>query len=51
MKKLVLACAALATIAIGLPSVASAEGFSVRVGGDRGMAQEKRYDPPKLTCV
>jgi hypothetical protein len=36
MKKLVLACAALATI-VGLPSVASAEEFSVRVGGDRGM--------------
>ena len=40
MKKLALACAALATIAIGLPSVASAEEFSVRVGGDRGMYQE-----------
>ena len=40
MKKLVLACAALATIAIGLPSVASAEEFSVRVGGDRGMYRD-----------
>ena len=40
MKKLVLACAALATIAISLPSVASAEEFSVRVGGDRGMYRD-----------
>ena len=40
MKRFALACAALATIAIGLPSVASAEEFSVRVGGDRGMYRD-----------
>ena len=40
MKKLALACAALATIALGLPSVATAEEFSVRVGGDRGMYRD-----------
>ncbi len=40
MKKLALACAVLATIVLGLPSVASAEEFSVRVGGDRGMYRD-----------
>ena len=42
MKKLVLAGAALATIALGLPSIATAEEFSVRVGGDRGMHRDGR---------
>ena len=40
MKTFALACAALATIAIGLPSVANAEEFSVRVGSDLGMYRE-----------
>jgi hypothetical protein len=35
MKKLALVFAGLATIAIAAPTVASAEEFSVRVGGDR----------------
>ena len=35
MKKLSYVLAALATIAVAAPTVASAEGFSVRVGGDR----------------
>jgi hypothetical protein len=39
MKKIVLACAALATIVVA-PSIASAEDFSVRVGGDRGMYRD-----------
>ena len=41
MKKLALACAALATIALGVPSVASAEEFSVRVGGDRDTYRDR----------
>src|SRR5215207_3552881 len=40
MKKLALACAALATIALAIPTVANAEEFSVRVGGDRGMYRD-----------
>jgi len=35
MRKLSLALAALATIAVAAPTVASAEDFGVRVGGDR----------------
>ena len=43
MKKLVLAGAALATIALGLPSIATAKEFSVRVGGDRGTHRDGDY--------
>ena len=43
MKRLVLACAALATMALSVPSVASAEEFSVRVGGDRDMYRDREY--------
>ena len=35
MKKLSCILAALATIAVAAPTVASAEGFSFRIGGDR----------------
>ena len=35
MKKMCLVLAALATIAVAAPTVASAQGFSVRVGSDR----------------
>ena len=35
MKKMCLVLAALATIAVAVPTVASAQGFSVRVGSDR----------------
>src|SRR3954471_23861058 len=35
MRKLSCVLAALATIAVAAPTVASAEGFSVRIGGDR----------------
>jgi hypothetical protein len=35
MRKLSCVLAALATIAVAAPTVASAQGFSIRVGGDR----------------
>ena len=37
MKKLAYALAALATIAVVTPTIASAEEFGIRVGGDRDM--------------
>jgi hypothetical protein len=40
MKKLAYAFAALATIAVAAPTIASAEEFSVRVGGDRDMYRD-----------
>jgi len=40
MKKFALACVALATIAFA-PTVASAEEFSVRVGGERDMYRDR----------
>ena len=42
MKKLSCVLAALATIAVAAPTVASAQGFSVRIGGDRDY-----YDGPR----
>lgn len=46
MKKLVLTCAALATMALSMPSLANAEEFSVRVGGDRDMYRDRgEYRP------
>jgi len=41
MKRLVLACAALATMALSVPSVANAQGFSVHVGGDRDVYRDR----------
>ena len=41
MKKLAYVFAALATIAVAAPTVASAEEFSVRVGGDRDMYRDR----------
>ena len=41
MRKLVLACAALATLGLGVPMGASAEEFSVRVGGDRDTYRDR----------
>jgi hypothetical protein len=41
MKNLAYVCAALATIAVAVPTVASAEQFSVRVGGDRDMYRDR----------
>jgi hypothetical protein len=44
MKKVSCALAALATIAVAAPAVASAEGFSVRIGGDRDYYYRDRDD-------
>jgi len=41
MKRLVLACAALATMALSVPSVASAQGLNVYVGGDRDVYRDR----------
>ena len=43
MKKLSYALAALATLAIGVPTAASAGGFGVYVGGDRGYYGDRYY--------
>ena len=42
MKKLAYALAALATIAVVTPTIASAEEFGIRVGGDRDMHRDHR---------
>ena len=42
MKKLACAFAALATIAVVTPTIASAEEFGIRVGGDRDMYRDHR---------
>jgi hypothetical protein len=44
MKKVSCVLAALATIAVAAPTVASAEGFSVRIGGDRDYYYRDRDD-------
>ena len=41
MKKLAYALAALATIAVVTPTIASAEEFGIRVGGDRDMHRDR----------
>jgi hypothetical protein len=41
MRKLVLACAALATLGLGVPMGASAEELSVGVGGDRDTYRDR----------
>ena len=46
MKKLAYALAAAAAIAVAAPTVASAQGFGVYVGGDRGYYGD-RYDGPR----
>ena len=43
MKKLAYAFAALATIAIATPTIASAEEFGVRVGSDRDMYRDRAF--------
>ena len=47
MKKLAYALAAAATIAVAAPTVASAQGFGVYVGSDRGYYGD-RYDGPRI---
>ena len=43
MKKLGYVLAALATLAVGVPTVASAEGFGVYIGGDRDYYGDRYY--------
>ena len=45
MKKLSCVLAALATIAVAAPTVASAEGFSFRIGSDRGYYRDYYRGP------
>ena len=47
MRKLSYALAALATLAIGVPTAASAGGFGVYVGGDRGYG-DRYYGGPSV---
>jgi hypothetical protein len=43
MKKLSYVLAALATIVVAAPTVASAQGFSVRIGSDRDYYRDRDY--------
>jgi hypothetical protein len=47
MRKLSCVLAALATIAVAAPTVASAQGFSVHVGGDRDYYRDRDYRGPR----
>jgi hypothetical protein len=47
MRKLTYALAAVAALAIGVPTIANAEGFGVYVGGDHGYYRD-RYDGPRV---
>jgi hypothetical protein len=47
MRKLSYALAALATIAVAAPTVASAQGFSVRIGSDRDYYRDRDYYGPR----
>ena len=47
MKKFACVLAALATIAVAAPTVASAESFSFRVGGDRDYYRDRDYRGPR----
>jgi hypothetical protein len=48
MKKLSYALAALATIAVAAPTVASAQGFDVRIGSDRSYYRDHDYYGPRV---
>jgi hypothetical protein len=48
MRKLSYVLAALATIAVAGPTVASAQGFSVRIGGDRDYYRDRDYYGPRV---
>ena len=48
MRKFAYALAALATVAIGAPTVANAQGFGVYVGGDRGYYGDRYYGGPSV---
>jgi hypothetical protein len=47
MKKLFYALAALTTVAIATPTIASAEGFGVYIGGDRDYYGDRYYRSPR----
>jgi hypothetical protein len=47
MKKLSYALAALATIAVGAPTIASATEFGFHVGGDRDYYSDRDYRGPR----
>ncbi|HKU08033.1 MAG TPA: hypothetical protein VJR30_18325 [Bradyrhizobium sp.] len=48
MRKLSYTLAALATLAIGVPTAASAAGFGVYVGGDRDYYGDRYYSGPSV---
>ena len=48
MRKLSYVLAALATIAVAAPTVANAQGFSVRIGGDRDYYRDRDYYGPRV---
>src|SRR5947207_15300743 len=48
MRKLSYVLAALATVAIGAPTAASAGGFGVYVGGDRDYYGDRYYSGPRF---
>ena len=48
MRKLSYTLAALATLAIGIPTAASAGGFGVYVGGDRDYYGDRYYGGPSV---
>jgi hypothetical protein len=48
MRKLSYTLAALATLAIGVPTAASAGGFGVYVGGDRDYYGDRYYGGPSV---
>jgi hypothetical protein len=45
MRKLFYALAALTTVAVAAPTIASAEGFGVYIGGDRDYYGDRYYGP------
>ena len=47
MKKLTYVLAALATIAVAAPTVASAQSFGFRIGGDRDYYRDRDYYGPR----
>ncbi|WP_245474611.1 hypothetical protein [Bradyrhizobium sp. Leo121] len=51
MRKLSYVLAALATIAVAAPTVASAQGFSVRIGSDRDYYRDRDYYGPRGMTV
>jgi hypothetical protein len=48
MRKLFYALAALTTVAIATPTIASAEGFGVYIGGDRDYYGDRYYPGPRV---